>query len=145
MGVGANTAATGRASRGRNAMKLSRKGIILAALQLAIVASLAAKYALDRLRLPRVWAQTVAYDPDLPIRGRYLSVRVRVDAHQVYGGAEPPKGSPVNSWSDQRDVRLRAEGGHLVAYTAPQPTGLRVTNWRTRTGALAVALSDPVA
>ena len=83
-------------------MKLSRKGIILAALQLAIVASLAAKYAIDRARFPRVWAQTVAYDPDLPIRGRYLSVRVRVDAHQVYGGAEPPKGSPVNSWSSAR-------------------------------------------
>ena len=113
-------------------MNPSRKGITLAVLQLALVASLGAKYALDRVRLPRVWAQTVAYDPDLPIRGRYLSVRVRVDAHQVYGGAEPPKGSPVNSWSDQRDVRLRAEGGHLVAYTAPQPTGLRVTNWRTR-------------
>ena len=33
----------------------------------------------------------------------------------------------------------------MVAYTAPQPTGLRVTNWRTRTGDLAVALSEPVA
>src|SRR4029077_5548758 len=73
MGVGASAAATGRASRGRNAMNLSRKGIILTVLQLAIVVSLAAKYALDRARFPRVWAQTVAYDPDLPIRGRYLS------------------------------------------------------------------------
>src|SRR6266567_6655283 len=69
-------AATGRASRGRGTMSPSRKGIIVAVLQLALVASLGAKYAIDRARFPRVWAQTVAYDPDLPIRGRYLSVRV---------------------------------------------------------------------
>ena len=125
-------------------MSPSRKGIILAILQLAIVASLAAKYAVDRARFPRVWTQTVAYDPDLPIRGRYLSVRVRVDANRVYGGSELPKGNLVNFWSDQRDVYLRAEGGRLVAYPAPLPTGLRVTRWRTRTGELAAALSEPV-
>ncbi len=125
-------------------MSPSRKGIILAILQLAIVASLAAKYAVDRARFPRVWTQTVAYDPDLPIRGRYLSVRVRVDANRVYGGSELPKGNLVNFWSDQRDVYLRAEGGHLVAYPAPQPTGLRVTRWKTRTGDVAAALSEPV-
>jgi len=68
-------------------------------LQLAIVASLAAKYAIDRARFPRVWAQTVAYDPDLPIRGRYLSVRLRVDADRVYGGSELPKGNPGNFWA----------------------------------------------
>jgi hypothetical protein len=46
-----------------------QKGVLVAGVQLALVASLAAKYALDRARLPRVWVQTVAYDPDLPIRG----------------------------------------------------------------------------
>src|SRR5204863_6486421 len=116
MGAGADAAATGGASRGRNAMKLSRKGILLAVLQLALVASLAGKYAIDRARFPRVWAQTVAYDPDLPIRGRYLSVRVRVNADQVYAVEELPKGNLINFWSDQRDVYLRAEGGQLVAY-----------------------------
>ena len=125
-------------------MNPSRKGIILAALQVALVASLAAKYVIDRARFPRVWAQTVAYDPDLPIRGRYLSVRVRVDAGRVYGGSEPPKGNVVNFWGDQRDVYLHAEGGRLVADPAPLPTGLRVTRWRTRTGELAAALSEPV-
>src|SRR5260370_26054385 len=116
MGAGASAAAIGRASRGRNAMSASRKGIVLAALQLAIVVSLAAKYAIDRARFPRVWAQTVAYDPDLPIRGRYLSVRVRVDADRVYGGSELPKGHLRNFWSDQRKVYLRAAGGPPGAY-----------------------------
>jgi hypothetical protein len=125
-------------------MSPSRKGIILAVLQLAIVASLAAKYAIDRARFPRVWARTAAYDPDLPIRGRYLSVRVRVDADRVYAGSELPRGNQVNFWGDMRDVYLRAENGHLVANPAPQPTGLRVTRWKTRNGEVVAGLSEPV-
>ena len=125
-------------------MNISRKGIILAILQLALVASLAAKYAIDRARFPRVWARTVTYDPDLPIRGRYLSVRVRLDADRVYSGSELPNNNRGNFWSDQRDVTLSAEGGHLVASPAPQTTGLRVTRWRTANGEVAVALSEPV-
>jgi len=121
-------------------MSPSRKGIILAVLQLAIVASLAAKYAIDRARFPRVWARTAAYDPDLPIRGRYLSVRVRVDADRVYAGSE----FQGNFWGDIRDVYLRAENGHLVATRAPLPTGLRVTRWKTRTGEVVAGLSEPV-
>src|SRR5713101_10211885 len=144
MGAGASAAGTGGASRGRNAMSASRKGIILAALQLAIVASLASKYTIDRARFPRVWARTAVYDPDLPIRGRYLSVQLRVDADRVYGNSEPPKGNQINSWSEQRDIYLHAETGHLVARLAPAPTGLRVTRWKTRTGDVVAVLSEPV-
>src|SRR5437762_14193846 len=113
MGAGANAAATGGASRGRNAMKLSRKGILLAVLQLAIVASLAAKYAIDRARFPRVWEQTVAYDPDLPIRGRYLSVRLRADPDRVYGGSELPQANRGNLWGELRDLYFHAEHARL--------------------------------
>ncbi len=127
-------------------MSPSRKGMILAALQLALVASLAAKYTIDRARFPRVWAQTAAYDPNLPIRGRYLSVRLRVDADRVYGSSKLPKDDSVfsNFLIEQRDVYLHAEGGHLVAYPAPNATGLRVTRWRTRTGEFAAGLTEPV-
>src|SRR2546421_12806512 len=114
MGTGANAPATGRARRGRNAMSPSRKGIILAVLQLAIVASLAAKYAIDRARLPRGWAQTVAYDPDLPIRGRYLSVRLRVDADRGYGGSELPQANLGNSWGGMWALSLPARNRHHV-------------------------------
>jgi hypothetical protein len=124
-------------------MSASRKGIILAVLQLAIVASLAAKYAIDRARFPRVWARTAVYDPDLPIRGRYLSVQLRVDGDRVYGNSEAPKGQ-FNSWSEMRDIELHAENGRLVASLSPTPTGLRVTRWKTRTGEVITALSEPV-
>ena len=76
-----------------------QRGLILAGAQLALVASLFAKYAMDRARLPRVWVQTVAYDPNLPIRGRYLSVRLRVLPEDVYG-------SPWNLSGEMRDVTL---------------------------------------
>jgi hypothetical protein len=123
-------------------MSGSRKGIILAVLQLAIVASLAAKYTIDRARFPRAWARTVAYDPNLPIRGRYLSAQLRVDGDRVYGGAEMPKG--FSPWSEVSDIELHAENGHLVASAAPGPTRLRVTRWKTRTGEVVTALSEPV-
>jgi len=124
-------------------MSPSRKGIILAALQLAIVVSLAAKYAIDRARFPRVWARTAVYDPDLPIRGRYLSVQLSVDGDRVYGNSEAPKGQ-FNSWSEMRDIELHAENGHLVASPAPAPTALRVTRWKTRAGEVVTVLSEPV-
>src|SRR5260370_26769971 len=144
MGAGARAAGTGGASRGRNAMSRYGKGIILAVLQLALVASLAAKYTIDRARFPRVWARTAVYDPDLPIRGRYLSVQLRVDADHVYGNSEPPKGNPFNSWSEQRDIYLHAENGHLVASLPPAPTGLPSPRWKTPTRKVGSVLSEPV-
>ena len=122
-----------------------QKGILVAGVQLALVASLWAKYALDRSRLPRVWTQTVAYDPDLPIRGRYLSVRLRVDAGNVYRNTPLPKANRFSFWSDMRAVTLGAENGRLVASPADRPTGLQVARWTNNQGEEVTALSEPVA
>ncbi len=122
-----------------------QKGVTVAVVQLALVASLGAKYALDRARLPRVWTQTVAYDPDLPIRGRYLSVRLRVDAANVYRDTPLPKANRFSFWGDMRDVNLSAESGRLVATPADRPTGLQVARWTNNQGQEVTALSEPVA
>jgi hypothetical protein len=55
-------------------IKWSRKGILLGVLQCALVLSLTGKLLYDRAACPRVWVKTLPYDPDLPIRGRYLSL-----------------------------------------------------------------------
>ena len=115
-----------------------QKGLILAGAQLALVVSLAAKYAIDRARLPRVWVQTVAYDPNLPIRGRYLSVRLRVSAENAYG-------SPWNFRGEMRDVTLNVRDGHLVASQADHPTGLHVSRSTINEGAEVTALMESVA
>ena len=53
-----------------------RKGLIVAAIHLALVGSLGAKLLIDRATRPRVWARTLPVDPDHPLRGRYVQMRV---------------------------------------------------------------------
>lgn len=60
-------------------MRISKISVAVLLIQLAIVSSVAAKYLYQRRSCPRVWARTVAIDPELPMRGRYLSVRLTVD------------------------------------------------------------------
>ena len=57
-------------------MTLTRKGLILAAFQCALVLSISGKLLYDRATCPRVWVKTAPYDPNLPIRGRYLALRL---------------------------------------------------------------------
>jgi hypothetical protein len=115
-----------------------QKGLILAVAQLALVASLAAKYAMDRARLPRVWVQTAAYDPSLPIRGRYVSFRLLVSMDDAYG-------SPQNLRRETRDVMLNVRDGHLVASPADHSTGLHVSGWMINRVGQVTVLTEPVA
>jgi hypothetical protein len=116
-----------------------QKGLILAAAQMALVASLAAKYAVDRERLPRVWVPTVAYDPSLPIRGRYMRVRLCLAAEDVDVSSGHFRGV-------MHDVTLNVRDGHLVATAADHPTGLHVTSqWAINRGPQVTVLMEPVA
>jgi hypothetical protein len=63
-------------------MKISKASVALLAIQLALVSSIAAKYLYQRWSCPRVWTRTLVYDPSLPMRGRYLSLQLRVDGCQ---------------------------------------------------------------
>lgn len=83
-------------------MKPLYRGMAVAALQCLMVLSLAGKYAVDRQRLPRAWARALPVDPNLPIRGRYVSVRLQVEATEALNGP----------------VQLSAQGGQLVAAPA---------------------------
>ena len=53
-----------------------RKGLTVAAIHLAMVGSLGGKLLIDRATRPRVWARTAPIDPNLPIRGRYVRLRI---------------------------------------------------------------------
>jgi len=61
---------------------LSLASIALLALQLLLVSAIAAKYLYQRWRCPRVWTRTVAYDPELLLRGRYIATQLVVDGCQ---------------------------------------------------------------
>ena len=60
-------------------MKPFHKGLLLAAIHLAMVLSLGAKLLIDRATLPRVWVRIAPYNP-LPPRGRYVNFRLQIDS-----------------------------------------------------------------
>jgi hypothetical protein len=124
---------------------LSGASIALIVIQLAIVSSIAAKYLYQRWRCPRVWTRTVAYDPELPMRGRYLSVQLVVDGcHSTLPSAKEaamPRnvvGEPmgkrfsINAPNNvQFPAKLQVVGNKLEAIRIPdddsRPAGQMVT------------------
>ena len=63
-------------------LTLPKTSVALLIIQLAIVSSIAAKYLYQRWTCPHVWARSVAIDPELPMRGHYLSLQLTVDGCQ---------------------------------------------------------------
>jgi uncharacterized membrane-anchored protein len=97
-------------------LKPVHKALLLGIVQLALVASLGGKLLADRATRPRFWLKTAPVDPDLPIRGRYVSLRVEVPA--------PGMGAPSEKEEEQRMsvprsaaplLRNRPEMVHLEA------------------------------
>lgn len=72
-------------------MTMRAKGVAVMVVQLAVVMSIAAKYAWERAHCPRVWTRTMQYDPERVIRGRYLSLTLRADACGLPGGEVIPR------------------------------------------------------
>ena len=85
------------------------KGLVVAAAQVALAASVGAKFLVDRANYPRVWVETAPYDPDLPIRGRYVSVAVLVDAKRDASPEADTKNAEIFL------ARLEVQGDRLVA------------------------------
>jgi len=116
------------------------RGWLLAILHLALVASLAGKYEIDRQTLPRGWVRTQPYDPELPIRGRYVQLRVetRLDAALRPAGARPAPSRSDEFWSGP--ARLALDGDGLIL--KPAENGKQL--WISASGGR-YFLSEPVA
>ncbi len=128
-------------------MKPLSKGLLLGALHLALVLSLGGKLLLDRATRPRVWARAVPYDPDLPIRGRYVSLRLVVNATQIFSTLPSKEESPRDRWArrqEARDAQIEAVNGELAARPAAAESGQQVSLAWTPDGYVA-ALYEPVA
>jgi hypothetical protein len=102
------------------------KGLVLGGVQIALVASLGGKLLLDRSTMPRAWVETRPYDPNLPIRGRYVSLRIAAEAQGFGGGVL------------YAQVKLSVENGKLIA--RPTESGLMAS-----LSAGEAVLSEPVA
>ena len=55
------------------------KAVVVALIQVLIVCSLGAKLLYDRRTRPQAWFKTERYDPNLPIRGRYVRLQIEVN------------------------------------------------------------------
>jgi uncharacterized membrane-anchored protein len=129
--------------------KISFAGASLALLatQLAIVSTAAAKYLYQRWTSPRVWTRTMVYDPDMLMRGRYVSLQLMVDgcestlpsAEQASmsknaDGVTAGKTYSIRSTQPVHfSARLKVEGSKLAAIRIPeaesQSGGQMVTAW----------------
>jgi hypothetical protein len=98
-------------------MKPWVKGLVIAAVQLGLVASLGAKLLYDRETRPRVWALTAPYDPNLPIRGRYVSLQLVVEPRNIQ------ETKPGTGFQSLPPVTLSVEDDRLVADAIPQERG----------------------
>ncbi|HWX53431.1 MAG TPA: hypothetical protein VN176_02445 [Verrucomicrobiae bacterium] len=104
-------------------MKLLYRSVTVLLIHIAIVLSLGGKLLYDRATRPRVWVKTVSVDPDLPIRGRYLTLRLQVRAPWLN---KSPK------TYEHHFVRLTEENGDLVAARSDSDTGVSVSTWLNR-------------
>jgi hypothetical protein len=112
---------------------LVRKGLAVAVLHVALVASVGAKLLVDRATKPRVWARAAPFDPDLPIRGRY--VRLRLEAVPASDFNAP--------LAYDRNVVLSAHDGKLVA--TPKDSGTNLARISARGDERIALLAIPVA
>jgi len=116
--------------------KISLAGASLALLliQLAVVSSAAARYLYQRWTSPRVWTRTMVYDPEMLMRGRYVSVQLIVDgcrstlpsAEQAVTPSDKD-GAPAGKTYSIRSTgpvhfsaRLKTEGNELLAIRIPE-------------------------
>ena len=82
------------------------KGLILCGVQTAMVLSIGGKMLMDRATLPRIWVRARPYDPNLPIRGRYVRLTVEAEARDF----------PAGTVYDQ--ARFTVEDGVLIVRPA---------------------------
>ena len=99
-------------------MKPTYKSLLLAVLHILIVCSLGAKLLYDRAHRPRVWIKSAIYDPDLPIRGKYLSLSIEVPAEGFISSMQSYKyggNSGLNEVFNTTRCNLVLRGNRLIA------------------------------
>ena len=85
------------------------KAAVVALIQVLIVCSLGAKLLYDRRTCPRGWFKTERYDPNLPIRGRYVSLLVEVTDSRSPEDVEKKFGAEIQAIQN-RNAQYRYRG-----------------------------------
>jgi hypothetical protein len=109
-------------------MKRTQAGLVVLAVQMVLVLSIAGKYLYVRRTRPRVWVRAGHYDPNLPLRGRYLALQPEIDAcglprdpERVQGRFKDYQGKELPGYWEF-STTLEARDGRLVAVEAGRGT-----------------------
>jgi hypothetical protein len=136
-------------------MKLSVKpltqAIMVALIQVLIVCSLGAKLLYDRSTRPQVWFKTARYDPNLPIRGRYLGLQIELnDPRSPEEVAKKFGVTDRYAWMGfgQECGSIVARDGKPVVVFDNSPVwdcdNLGFSRWRTTDGVAHLRLEEPL-
>lgn len=79
------------------------RGVIVAVVQVGLMCAVGAKLLFDRATLPRAWVETAGVDPNLPIRGRYVSLNLLFPAAAESASVRAPQGAPAVGHLEVRD------------------------------------------
>jgi hypothetical protein len=90
------------------------RSVAAGGVQIALLLTIAGKYAVDRMTLPQVWVRVTPFDPSLPIRGRYVRLQVHAGLRETGGSKRVLYGS----------VALSIEDGQLIATATDTETGV---------------------
>jgi len=114
------------------------RGVVLMMVQLVLVLSIAAKYVYERKVCPRVWVRTAQFDPNLVFRGRYLALRLAVDACELPHNEAASLGGPrvglVHTTGWRWRVKPEAKEGKLIAVLAEDDVKPELTQELTQLG-----------
>ncbi|HYW40531.1 MAG TPA: hypothetical protein VE957_20685 [Terriglobales bacterium] len=78
------------------------KAVAVALIQVLIICSLGAKLLYDRRTRPQAWFKTDRFDPNLPIRGRYVSLLVEVNDSRSPEEVEKKFGTEIQGIENSR-------------------------------------------
>ena len=131
-------------------MKPLTKAIAVALIQVLLVCSLGAKLLYDRRTRPQAWFKTARYDPNLPIRGRYLSLQLEVNDPRPPQEIEDKFGSQAQPWAafgqECGSIILR-DGTAIPEFDNSQTwncDNLTFVRWRDSRGQTHLRLSEPL-
>jgi len=126
------------------------RAIAVTLIQLLLVCSLGAKLLYDRRTRPQVWFKTARYDPNLPIRGRYLALQIEVNDPRTPEEIEQKFGPvPQFAWGYARECGsiVSQNGVPAVEFdksAAWDCDNLTFERWRANNGSLHLRINDPV-
>jgi len=78
------------------------RAIAIAGIHVLLISSLGAKLLYDRQTCPQAWFKTQQYDPNLPIRGRYMSLQVEVRDPRAPDELESKFGTEIRNVENSR-------------------------------------------